>query len=123
MVNNHFFAIFSIVITTVMNKNDSKDCPDEFLYYTTKDGTQKGVILPENQFSSSLPELSIRPDCTYKIEIFANPLTDPLLKRSTVSVKMDITKIISNSVYYKFHLIDSPSSTQYQSVSFSIAAV
>ncbi|KAH0550846.1 hypothetical protein KQX54_020968 [Cotesia glomerata] len=61
---------------TVDQKN-TISCPEESIFYTTTTTTTDdnlfNIVLPENSLLSDVPELQIRPSCTYEIQVFANP--------------------------------------------------
>ncbi|XP_015591963.1 vascular endothelial growth factor receptor 2 [Cephus cinctus] len=77
---------YSVLITTVSNgtEEESANCPEDSLYYTTKNRSQLNALLPENRFMSVIPEINIIPTCTYSIQVHANPRKNPKLKSPTV---------------------------------------
>ncbi|XP_012270587.1 vascular endothelial growth factor receptor 2 [Orussus abietinus] len=80
---------YSIVISSVTENtdNDIIECPEESLYYTTKNGSQLNALLPAHQLFSNLPEFFVRPSCSYKIQVRANPRINSTLQ-STVIFKV-----------------------------------
>ena len=73
---------YSILITTQPKHDEAnaESCPEETLFHTTWNINSCYVVLPENQFLSDAPELSIRPTCLYRIQVSANPRVDPKLQ-------------------------------------------
>ncbi|XP_043289633.1 tyrosine-protein kinase receptor torso-like [Venturia canescens] len=87
-VNDRKPSSYSILITSLNKHDDASLCPEETLFYTTRDADRCQVILPENQFFSDAPELSVRPSCTYGIQVFANPRNNPKTKVPEVILKI-----------------------------------
>ncbi|XP_015117094.1 platelet-derived growth factor receptor alpha isoform X4 [Diachasma alloeum] len=73
---------YSILISSVENAENThddaldnvSDCPlEENIFQTTWNAEQTSIVLPENKFLSEIPELTIRPTCTYEIQVIAQP--------------------------------------------------
>lgn len=75
---------------TVDQKN-TISCPEEGIFYTTTDDNLFNIVLPENSLLSDVPELQIRPSCSYEIQVFANP---------RVNANSNVAKV---SLYYYYY--------------------
>ncbi|XP_044580272.1 uncharacterized protein LOC123262190 isoform X2 [Cotesia glomerata] len=69
---------YSIFINSMtVDQKNTISCPEESIFYTTTTTTTDdnlfNIVLPENSLLSDVPELQIRPSCTYEIQVFANP--------------------------------------------------
>ncbi|XP_011306859.1 insulin-like growth factor 1 receptor [Fopius arisanus] len=73
---------YSVLISPVENpekttgdlSEDLADCPlEENIFHTTRNAEQTSIVLPENNYLSDIPELTIRPTCTYEIQIIGQP--------------------------------------------------
>ncbi|CAD6240447.1 GSCOCG00008793001-RA-CDS [Cotesia congregata] len=65
---------YSIFINSMtVDQKNTISCPEESIFYTTTDDNLFNIVLPENSLLSDVPELQIRPSCTYEIQVFANP--------------------------------------------------
>lgn len=70
----NYYINCSILINSLLREADDLIiCPDESIFRTTWNKNQCSIVLPENQFLSDAPELTIRPRCTYEVHVFANP--------------------------------------------------
>ncbi|XP_074097058.1 uncharacterized protein LOC141526143 isoform X2 [Cotesia typhae] len=70
---------YSIFINSMtVDQKNTINCLEESIFYTTTTTTTTddnlfNIVLPENSLLSDVPELQIRPSCTYEIQVFANP--------------------------------------------------
>lgn len=65
----------SILLNSIgeLDTKDLINCPDESVFHTIWDKSHLNIELPSNEIFSDVPELTIRPRCTYEIQVFANP--------------------------------------------------
>ncbi|XP_076634682.1 receptor-type tyrosine-protein kinase FLT3 isoform X1 [Colletes latitarsis] len=68
-------ASYSIIVTGVSTgeKTDIPECPEGSIFYTSNNHKQHNVLLPENSIPIDMPDLYIRPNCSYKVQVIANP--------------------------------------------------
>lgn len=78
-----FYIIFvydSIIITgipSIEEKTNIIKCSEGSLFYILKQTQDKkfNVLLPEYSNLDDIPDLYIKPDCSYKVQVLANPRT------------------------------------------------
>ncbi|XP_034951276.1 mast/stem cell growth factor receptor-related protein Kit-like [Chelonus insularis] len=75
---------YSLSINSLTENIEDETCPEESLFFTIWNETQYNFILPEDQF---LSELTIRPGCSYSVQVFANPR----INANFHTVKINIT--------------------------------
>ncbi|XP_036148179.1 vascular endothelial growth factor receptor 3 isoform X2 [Monomorium pharaonis] len=65
---------YSIMITSVSKETDRNEteCTEDSALYTTQNKSTFSIIIPQNHLYG-IPKLQIRPNCTYKIHVYANP--------------------------------------------------
>ncbi|KAK0167213.1 hypothetical protein PV327_004642 [Microctonus hyperodae] len=80
---------YSILINSIeeLDTEDSIICPDESIFHTIWDKSHLNIQLPSNEIFTDIPELTIRPRCTYEIQVFANPR----INANSNVVKVNIT--------------------------------
>ncbi|EZA58164.1 Fibroblast growth factor receptor [Ooceraea biroi] len=73
---------YSILITSVPKETDvhGTGCAENSVLYTAPNKSPFSVLVPQNELSNDMPEVSIRPNCTYKIQVYANPRARPVGK-------------------------------------------
>ncbi|XP_078041812.1 uncharacterized protein LOC144472516 [Augochlora pura] len=77
---------YSIIIMdaqTEGKESDTSECPRGSIFHVVKD--KRYALLPVNSVSSiDVPDLYIRPNCTYKVQVIANPRTKSTVKPTEV---------------------------------------
>ncbi|KAL2728049.1 vascular endothelial growth factor receptor 1-like [Vespula maculifrons] len=69
---------YSVTVTSMSSeKSNLAICPKGILSYITKNNSELNVLLPQSELSTGVPESYIRPSCSYKIEVYANPRKKP----------------------------------------------
>ncbi|XP_063979426.1 insulin-like growth factor 1 receptor [Diachasmimorpha longicaudata] len=95
---------YSILISPVENDPNNhedsldglSDCPlEESIFHTTGSAQETNIVLPENNVFSDIPELTIRPTCTYEIQVIAQPRTAG--EANTAKINVTIPKCVGNS--------------------------
>ncbi|KOC67767.1 Vascular endothelial growth factor receptor 3 [Habropoda laboriosa] len=71
---------YSIIVTGApigyqREKTGGTECPEGSLFYTIKGNQQLNILLPENNNLIGIPDMYIQPNCSYKIQVIANPRT------------------------------------------------
>lgn len=72
----------SVIVTGIQTerKTNTPGCPEGSIFDILNNGKQQNVLLPENNLSVGIPDFYILPNCSYKIQVIANPR-----KRSSVN--------------------------------------
>lgn len=73
---------YSVMITSIPKKTDVNriECPEGFTLYTVQDKSPLSLLVPQNKLLNHMPEVQIHPNCTYKIQVYANPRAKPIGK-------------------------------------------
>lgn len=67
---------------------NSTACQEETLYYTTKNESQLGVVLPEDPIMFGAPEILIIPGCVYRVQVYANPRKNPKIEHPSLEYRV-----------------------------------
>ena len=78
---------YSVMVTSVQTGDETNilDCPEGSILHTSNDVGRRTVLLPENSMSGDMPDLYIRPNCSYKVQVITNPRTKSMPKPPEVS--------------------------------------
>ncbi|XP_076683959.1 uncharacterized protein LOC143376992 [Andrena cerasifolii] len=78
---------YSVMVTSIQTGNETNilDCPEGSILYTSNNVWQRIVVLPENGMSGDMPDLYIRPNCSYKVQVITNPRRKFMSKPPEVS--------------------------------------
>lgn len=81
------FTHYSVTITSIPKKTDINriECPEGSAIYTVQDKSSLSLLVPQYKLSNHMPEIQTRPNCTYKIQVYANPRAKPAGKMPEVS--------------------------------------
>lgn len=91
---------YSIIITgipSIEEKTNIIKCSEGSLFYILKQTQDKkfNVLLPEYSNLDDIPDLYIKPDCSYKVQVLANPRTKYIT--NIPEVLYTVPKCINNS--------------------------
>ncbi|CAK9803407.1 Tyrosine-protein kinase receptor torso [Anthophora quadrimaculata] len=80
---------YSVIVTGVpieyqREKTSGIECPEGSLFYTIKGNQELNVLLPDNSSFIGIPDIYIQPNCSYKIQVIANPRTKRTINVSEV---------------------------------------
>lgn len=69
------------MITSILNETDinKTECTEVDALYRVQNISQFSILIPQNELLNGLPEVQVRLNCTYKIEVYANPRVNPKL--------------------------------------------
>lgn len=89
------FIYYSIIITCIPKVTDmnKKECIESSAFYNVQNKSPFSLLIPQNKLLSDMPEIQIRPNYTYKIQVYANPRAKPVGKLPEVRLYTDITYI------------------------------
>jgi len=75
---------YSIIITSIPKETDVHkiECRESSAFYTVQNRSPFSLLVPQNKFSNDMPEILIHPNCTYKIQVHANPRVRPSQEKS-----------------------------------------
>lgn len=67
------------MITSILNETDinKTECTEVDEVYRVQNKSQFSILIPQNELLNGLSEVQVRPNCTYKIEVYANPRANP----------------------------------------------
>ncbi|XP_014482974.1 PREDICTED: vascular endothelial growth factor receptor 3-like [Dinoponera quadriceps] len=70
---------YSIIVTSISKETDvsRSECTENSVLYTVQNVTQLSLLVPRDKLLNSMPEMQIHPNCTYKIQVHANPRARP----------------------------------------------
>lgn len=74
------------MIISLLNETDVNriECTEGSAFYTIQNThsykSQFSLLVPQNKLLNGMPEVQIRPNCTYKIQVHANPRARPVGK-------------------------------------------
>ncbi|XP_029659980.1 vascular endothelial growth factor receptor 3-like [Formica exsecta] len=73
---------YSIIITCIPKVTDinKKECIESSAFYNVQNKSPFSLLVPQNKLLNDMPEIQIRPNCTYKIQVYANPRAKPVGK-------------------------------------------
>ncbi|CAK9826925.1 Tyrosine-protein kinase receptor torso [Anthophora retusa] len=82
-------SFYSVIVTGVpieyqREKTSGTECPEGSLFYTMKGNQQLNVLLPDSSSFIGIPDIYIQPNCSYKIQVIANPRTKRTINASEV---------------------------------------
>ncbi|XP_025993856.2 fibroblast growth factor receptor 3 isoform X2 [Solenopsis invicta] len=77
--------ITSVIKETNINK---AECTEDSALYTTQNKSPFSILIPQNDLLNGIPKIQIRPNCTYKIQVYANPRAKPTGKLPEVVYKV-----------------------------------
>lgn len=88
------YIIYSIIITSIPKeaKIHWMECTEGSAFYTVQNKSPFSLLIPQNKLLNDMPEVSIRPNCSYKIQVYANPRARPIEKALEVIRKPYKTK-------------------------------
>ncbi|XP_076300533.1 uncharacterized protein LOC143218874 [Lasioglossum baleicum] len=79
---------YSIIIMDARTEDETtavSECPEGAIFQVLDNGQQHYALLPANSMSSiGMPDLHIIPNCTYKVQVIANPRTKSMRKPAEV---------------------------------------
>ncbi|CAL1681076.1 unnamed protein product [Lasius platythorax] len=66
---------YSIIITCIPKETDKNkiECVESSAFYNVQNKSPFSLLVPQNKLLNNMPEIQIRPNCTYKIQVYANP--------------------------------------------------
>lgn len=69
------FTYYSIIITCIPKETDKNkiECVESSAFYNVQNKSPFSLLVPQNKLLNNMPEIQIRPNCTYKIQVYANP--------------------------------------------------
>lgn len=71
------FVYYSVIIISIpkeINKNGT-ECVESSAFYNVQNTSSFSLLVPQNKLLNNIPEIQIHPNCTYKIQVYANPRT------------------------------------------------
>lgn len=80
-------AYDSVIVTGIPIKGESKvaECPKGSFFSILKGNAKHNIVFPEYNDLFNIPDLYIQPNCSYKVQVFANPRSKYVLNASEVS--------------------------------------
>ncbi|XP_015437462.1 PREDICTED: mast/stem cell growth factor receptor Kit-like [Dufourea novaeangliae] len=72
---------YSVIVTDAQTGEgaSTSECPEGSIFYISNNDKQRYVLLPENNMFIDMPDLHVRPNCSYKVQVIANPRTKSLV--------------------------------------------
>lgn len=76
------------MITSILNETDinKTECIGGSALYTVQNKSPFSILIPQNKLLNGLPEVQVYPNCTYKINVYANPRAKSTGKLSEVKL-------------------------------------
>ncbi|KAG5311487.1 FES kinase, partial [Acromyrmex insinuator] len=73
---------YSVMITSMLKETDINrtECTEGFALYNVQNKSQFSILVPQNKLLSGISDIQIHPNCTYKIQVYANPRVKPIGK-------------------------------------------
>ncbi|GAB1862189.1 Vascular endothelial growth factor receptor 3-like isoform X1 [Camponotus japonicus] len=73
---------YSIIITCIPRETniDKIECIESSAFYNVQNKSPFSLLVPQNKLLNDISEIQIRPNCTYKIQVYANPRAKPVGK-------------------------------------------
>ncbi|KYN31606.1 Fibroblast growth factor receptor [Trachymyrmex septentrionalis] len=73
---------YSVMITSLLKETDINrtECTEGFALYNVQNKSQFSILVPQNKLLNSISDIQIYPNCTYKIQVYANPRIKPIGK-------------------------------------------
>ncbi|OAD57872.1 Insulin-like receptor [Eufriesea mexicana] len=70
-------SFYSIIVRSISirEKTNTSECPEGSLFYTLRGNKKFNVLLPEYNSLVDVSDLYLHPNCSYKVQVFANPRT------------------------------------------------
>lgn len=89
------FIYYSIIITCIPKVTDinKKECIESSAFYNVQNKSPFSLLVPQNKLLNDMPEIQIRPNCTYKIQVYANPRAKPVGKLPEVRLNTHIHNV------------------------------
>ncbi|KAG5334573.1 FES kinase, partial [Acromyrmex charruanus] len=81
---------YSVMITSMLKETDTSrtECTEGFALYNVQNKSQFSILVPQNKLLSDISDIQIYPNCTYKIQVYANPRVKPIGKLPEVIYKV-----------------------------------
>ncbi|KYN19295.1 Fibroblast growth factor receptor [Trachymyrmex cornetzi] len=73
---------YSVMITSMLKETDINrtECTEGFALYNVQNKSQFSILVPQNKLLNGISDIQIHPNCTYKIQVYANPRVKPIGK-------------------------------------------
>ncbi|XP_076235688.1 uncharacterized protein LOC143180047 [Calliopsis andreniformis] len=73
--NTRLPSSYSVIVTGIQTEKDTNtlNCREKSIFYTVNNGRQQSVLLPTNNIFVDMPDFHIQPNCSYKVQVIANP--------------------------------------------------
>ncbi|XP_019700807.1 platelet-derived growth factor receptor alpha [Harpegnathos saltator] len=70
---------YSIIVTSIPKETDTNrlECTEDSEFYTVHNVTQLSLLVPPGKLLNGMSTMQVRPNCTYKIQVHANPRAKP----------------------------------------------
>lgn len=69
----------SVIVTSIPRENDTKEeCTEGSGFYSVPNKSPFSLLVPRNKGLNSISEVQIHPNCTYRIQVHANPRAKPV---------------------------------------------
>jgi len=79
---------YSVMITSMLKETDINrtECTEGFAFYNVQNKSQFSILVPQNKLLGDISDIQIYPNCTYKIQVYANPRVKPIRKLPEVKL-------------------------------------
>lgn len=92
----------SVIVTSISREDDTREeCTEGSGFYSVPNKSPFSLLVPQNKALNSISEIQIHPNCTYRIQVHANPRAKPAGQLPEVRVCL-----ITNMYVGKINLVD-----------------
>ncbi|XP_018315418.1 vascular endothelial growth factor receptor 3 isoform X1 [Mycetomoellerius zeteki] len=73
---------YSVMITSMLKETDINrtECTEGLALYNVQNKSQFSILVPQDKLLNGISDIQIHPNCTYKIQVYANPRVKPIGK-------------------------------------------
>lgn len=86
--NKNFNMCYSVMITSMLKETDINrtECTEGLALYNVQNKSQFSILVPQDKLLNGISDIQIHPNCTYKIQVYANPRVKPIGKLPEVKL-------------------------------------